>query len=107
MHRAHYNIVLTVCQWIFKLPCKKNNDRSIINVQKSFLNKSYNEKVKENEEKKSFIKLEKNIHEIVISDLYDKLIYGKNLNKNSLKHISKYTEENACIEVTSELFASF
>ena len=40
--------------------------------------------------KKSFIKLEKNVHEIVISDLYDKLKGGKNLNRNSLKHISKY-----------------
>ena len=38
---------------------KNNNDRSIINIQKSFLNKSYNEKVKENEEKKKFYKIRK------------------------------------------------
>ena len=70
---------------------KNNKDaNNRINVKKSFLNESYNEKVKGNEKKKSIIKLDKNAQEIVIADLYDKLKDGKDLNKKSLKNIYKY-----------------
>ena len=69
---------------------KNDNDSSRLSVNKSLLNESYNENKIQNERKKNFIKLEKNVSKLVLSELYDKLKDGRNLNKNNLKNIYNY-----------------
>ena len=75
---------------------KNNNDSNRTSFRKSINNDSFNDKKKGKLSKtvgKKKQKSKKNIQKVVISDLYDKLKDGKNLNKNNLRHIYKYINQ--------------
>ena len=71
---------------------KNNNDSNRSSLKKSLVNDLVSTNKKENIKRQSRNSklMDENIKKVVVSDLYDKLKDGKDINKNTLKHIYKY-----------------
>ena len=74
------------------LPSSKNNNSSWSSLKKTLVNERNVDNKKEKEKIKSRNSgvIDENIKKIVVSELYDKLKDGKNINKNSINNIYKY-----------------